>query len=64
MDLSFSVQKLAKFSANPEKVHFEVRVHLLRYIRDSKTLDLRYYKDINDAQVSDLLRQAIIKTDN
>ena len=41
VDLSFTVQKLAKFSANPGKVHFEGFVHLLRYIRDNKTLGLK-----------------------
>ena len=30
MDLSFAVHKLAKFSANPGKVHFEGLIHLLR----------------------------------
>ena len=62
MDLSFAVHKLAKFSANPGKVHFEGLVHLLRYIRDNKTLGLKYYADLNDAPVTDLLRQANIKT--
>ena len=33
MDLSFAVQKLAKFSANPGRVHFEGLVNLLRYIK-------------------------------
>ena len=64
MDLSFAVHKLAKFSANPGKVHFEGLVHLLRYIRDNKTLGLKYYDDLNDAPVTDLLRQANIKTKN
>ena len=64
MDLSFSVHKLAKFSANPGKVHFEGLIHLLRYIRDNKTLGLKYYADLNDASVTDLLRQANIKTKN
>ena len=64
MDLSFSVQKLAKFSANTGKVHFEVLIHLLRYIRDNKTLGLKYYADLNDAPVTDLLRQSNIKTKN
>ena len=41
VDLSFAVHKLAKFSANPGKVHFEGLVHLLRYIRDNKTLGLK-----------------------
>ena len=58
MDLSFAVHKLAKFSATPGKVHFEGLVHLLRYIRDNKTLGLKYYADLNDAPVTDLLRQA------
>ena len=39
-------------------------VHLLRYIRDNKTLGLKYYVDINDAPVTDLLKQASIKTEN
>ena len=64
VDLSFAVHKLAKFSANPGKIHFEGLVHLLRYIRDNKTLGLKYYADLNDAPVTDLLRKAIIKTKN
>ena len=49
VDLSFAVHKLAKFSANPGKVHFQGLIHLLRYIRDNKTLGLKYYADLNDA---------------
>ena len=64
MDLIFAVHKLAKFSANPGKVHFEGLVHLLRYIRYNKTLGLKYYADLNDAPVTDILRQANIKTKN
>ena len=64
MDLSFAVHKLAKFSANPNKVYFEGLVHLLRYIRDNKTLGLKYYDDLNDAPVTDFLRQANINTKN
>ena len=64
MDLSFAVHKLATFSANPGNVNFEGLVHLLRYIRDNNTLGLKYYADLNDAPVTDLLRQANIKTKN
>ena len=64
MSFSFVVDKLANFSSNPGKVQFEVLVHLLRLIGYKKTLILNYYADINDVPVSDLLRQAIIKTDN
>ena len=58
------MHKLAKFSANPGKVNFEGLVHLLIYIRDNKTLGLKYYADMDDAPVTDLLRQASIKTEN
>ena len=58
------MHKLEKFSSNPSKVQFEELVHLLRYIRDNKTLGLKYYTDMNDAPVSDLLRQASIKNEN
>ena len=64
MDLSFVVHKLAKFSANPGKVHFEGLVNLLRYIRYNKNLGLKYYADLNDAPATDLSRQANINTKN
>ena len=59
-----TLHKLAKFSANPGKVRFEGLVHLLRYIRDNKTLVLKYYPNIYGSTVSDILRQASIKTEN
>ena len=58
------MQKLARFSSNPGKLHFEGLVHLLVYIRHNKTLRLKYYADINDAPVTDLSRQASINTKN
>ena len=64
VDLSFAAHKLAKFSANPGKVHFEGLIRLLRYIRGNKTLALKYYEDLNNAPVTDLLRQASIKNKN
>ena len=64
VDLSFAVHKLEKFLENPGKVHFEVLIHILRYIRDNKTLGLKYYAYLNDATVTDLLRQSSLKTEN
>ena len=55
MDLSFAVHKLAKFSENSGRVHFEGLVYLLRYIRDNKTSGLKYYADLNDAPVTDVV---------
>ena len=62
--LEFCSAQVSKVSANPGKVHFELLIHLLRYIRENKTLGLKYYADLNDAPVSDLLRQANIKIKN
>ena len=64
VDSCFAVHKLEKISDNPGKVHFERLVHLLIYIRDNKTLGLKYYANLNDEPVTDLLRQANIKTNN
>ena len=58
------MHKLEKFSANTGKVHFEGLIRLLRYIRDNKTLGLKYYADLNDAPVTGILRKANIKTKN
>ena len=64
LDLSFAVHKLETFSSNTGKVHFEGLVHLLRYIIDSNTLVSKYYTDLKYSPLSDLLRQASIKTEN
>ena len=64
VELSFAVHKLAKFSANYSKVHFEVLIHFLINIRHYNNLGLKYYADLNDAPVTDLLRQDNIKTNN
>ena len=64
VDLIFAAHKLAKFLENPGKVNFEGFVHILRYIRDYKNLGLKYYADMSDAPVSDLLIQASNKTEN
>ena len=37
---------------------------MLSYIRDNKSLGLKYYADLNDAPVTDILRQANIRTKN
>ena len=48
------MHKLANVSANPGKVQFEGLVHLVRYIRDNKTLGLKYYAYMNAAPVAEI----------
>ena len=64
MDLTFAVHDFAKFSSNPGKVNFEGLVNLLWCIRNNKNFGLKYYTDIFDAPVSDLMRKYSIKTEN
>ena len=64
VDLSFVVRKLAKFSSNLGKLYFEGFIQFLRKIGYNKTMGLKYYAEIRDATLSDMLRQASIKTDN
>ena len=64
-----AMDKLNKFQASvgkeyPVKVQFEGLVQLLRYIRDNKNFELKYYARIDYSHLSHLLRKVIINTDN
>ena len=52
------------FSSNPGKVHFEGLVHWLIYIRYRKNLGFRYHAKIEDASLSDFLRQSGISNES
>ena len=62
--LAFFSTQVGKVLANPGRVHFERLVNLLRYIRNNRNLGLKYYPYLNDAPVTDVLRQDNIKTNN
>jgi len=53
-DKVYSVNKLAKFTRQPGRNHFEALLHLLRYLRDNALLGIRFY--------SDLIRAPLIET--
>ena len=59
----FSTQA-GKVSSNTGKIHFEVLVHLLRYIIYNKNLGLIYYAKIEDAPLYYLLGQDRINYEN
>ena len=46
VDLCHIVHKLAIFSSNRVKFHFESLVHLLRYIKDNENLEIKHYSVI------------------
>ena len=63
VDLCFAVHKMGKCSSNNGKVQFVSLVHLLRYIRNNKNLEIKYYANIEDAPLFYLLRQVTITSD-
>ena len=63
VDLSFAVHKLEKFSSNPGKGNFEGLVHLLGTLGKIR-IWVKYYADMKDATLSDMLGQDNIKTKN
>ena len=60
----FFSTKYVKVSSNPGKVRFGGFVNFLIHIKDSKRLGLKIYSNIEDAPLSDILRQASIKNEN
>ena len=57
VNLSFSAYKLANFSPNLDKVHFEGLLHKLGYIWDNKIIGLNYDADMKYVYLSELLRK-------
>ncbi|MGH3054708.1 MAG: reverse transcriptase domain-containing protein, partial [Gaiellaceae bacterium] len=55
-DIVFAVMKLVKFNNNPGKIHFEALIFLLGYLRDNPYLGIKFYSNIADAPVTQLLR--------
>jgi len=54
-DIIYAVNKLAKFTRKPGKLHFEAIVHLLRYLRDNSLYGVRFYSNIADAPIYQML---------
>jgi hypothetical protein len=54
-DITFAVNKLAKYSKKPGKTHFEAMLHTLRYLRDNSLIGIKFYSDMNDSPISHML---------
>ena len=44
-DICYAVNKLAKFTRHPGRVHFNALIHVLRYLRDNSLLGIRFYSE-------------------
>jgi hypothetical protein len=60
-DIIYAVNKLAKFTRKPGKLHFEAIVHLLRYLRDNSLYGVRFYSNIADAPIYQMLQNQKIE---
>jgi hypothetical protein len=55
MDIIYTVNKLAKFTHRPGKVHFAGLLHLLRYLRDNSSYGVRFYSNLSEAPIYQML---------
>jgi len=60
-DIVYAVNKLAKFTRLPGRVHFDVLLHLLRYLRDNAMLGIRFYSDLFKAPLIKMLESQEIQ---
>ena len=63
-DISFTVATLSKFSSKPNRIHLTAAKRLLRYLQQTKTLALTYYKDLSHIHGScgELENRSILST--
>jgi hypothetical protein len=54
-DITFAVNKLARYTRRPGKMHFEALIHLLRYLRDNSLYGIRFYSTIESAPIYQML---------
>jgi hypothetical protein len=55
VDISYAVNKLAKYTRKPRRKHFVALIHLLRYLHDNSYLGLRYCSNMDEAPLTRML---------
>jgi hypothetical protein len=60
-DIIYAVNKLAKFTRKPGRVHFTALVHLLRYLHDNTYYGIRFYSNIQSVRIYKMLLTQQIK---
>jgi transposase InsO family protein len=49
-DIAYPVTQLAKYTKNPGPKHWEALIRLLRYLKGTKSLGIKYYRDSNQTE--------------
>ena len=60
-DISFAVNKLAKFANNPGASHFRALLHLIGFLKGNSNKGLKFYKDISTTELYKTLKENNIK---
>jgi hypothetical protein len=55
VDIMYAINKLAKFTHKPGKMHFDALIHLLWYLRDHPQVGIRFYSDYLNAPMTKAL---------
>jgi hypothetical protein len=62
-DTVFAINKLAKFSKKPGRVHFEALCHLLCYLRDHPLHGLHFYSNFQSSPIAAMLEnEGLVQT--
>lgn len=54
-DITYAVNKLAKFSIQPGRNHFEAMLHVLRYLCNNSFIGIKFYSNAMDAPITCML---------
>ena len=54
-DITFAVTKLAKLMQMPGRGHLKALIHLLDYLRDNLEYRIKFYKNVEDSPIHELL---------
>jgi hypothetical protein len=54
-DITFAVNKLAKYSKKPGKMHFEAILHVLCYLRDNSLVGIKFHSNTMESPITQML---------
>ena len=60
-DITYAVNKLAKFANNPGVIHFRANLHLIGFIKPTSSKGIRFYADIKHSPVYKMLNEINIQ---
>ena len=56
-DITYAVNKLAKFSNNPGVIHFRAIIHLIGFIKGNSNKGIKFYASIKDSPIFKVLQE-------